>query len=59
MGLDAMTLAELEKSASDLRHFVKCNPRYCSMEKVELEDVEQWITKRKSEGEPQPDETVF
>jgi hypothetical protein len=44
--LDKMSLAELEDLAAKLRHAIARNPEHSRMEKVELEDVKQWIAVR-------------
>ena len=54
MGLENKSLAELEKLASDLRTQIARNPNHSTMAKVELEDVESWITQRRKEAKPGP-----
>jgi hypothetical protein len=44
--LDKMSLAELEDLAAKLRHTIARNPEDSRMERVELEDVKQWIAIR-------------
>jgi hypothetical protein len=44
--LGKMSLAELEDLAAKLRHAIARNPEHSRMEKVELEDVKQWIAIR-------------
>jgi hypothetical protein len=54
-GLEKMSLTELEEIASKLRHAIARNPEHSRMERVELEDVKQWIAIRQnqdSDSEP-------
>ena len=52
MSLETKNLAELEELASNLRLQMARNPDHSTMEKVELEDVQEWITLRRKEGKP-------
>jgi len=58
MGLDTKTLAELLEIAGGLRRHIQSHPGHCSMEEVELQDVEQWIKEypKKEEG---PDGIIY
>ena len=54
--LAKMTLAELEDLATKLRHAIARNPEHSQTERVELEDLKQWVAIRQnrdsSESEP-------
>ena len=54
--LAKMTLAELEDLATKLRHAIARNPEHSQAERVELEDLKQWVAIRQnrdsSESEP-------
>ena len=52
MSLENKSLAELEELATNLRSQIALNPNHTAMEKVELEDVQEWITLRRKEGKP-------
>jgi hypothetical protein len=52
MSLENKSLAELEELASNLRMQIARNPNHSTLEKVELEDVEGWITSRRKEAKP-------
>ena len=52
MSLENKNLAELEELASNLRLQMARNPDQSTMEKVELEDVQEWITLRRKEAKP-------
>lgn len=51
VGLEKVTLAELEDLAAKLRHAIARNPQNSRMEQVELEDVKQWIAIRQNREE--------
>lgn len=50
MSLEDRTLAELEQLATKLRQQIARNPEHSKIERVELEDVEQWIALRCKEA---------
>jgi hypothetical protein len=52
MSLENKSLAELEELASNLRSQIARHPAHSTLEKVELEDVEGWITSRRKEAKP-------
>jgi len=54
MSLENKSLAELEALASKLRMQIVRNPNHSTIEKVELEGVEEWITLRRKEAKPGP-----
>jgi hypothetical protein len=46
--LDKMSLTELEDLAAKLRHAIARNAEHSRLERVELEDVKQWIAIRQN-----------
>jgi hypothetical protein len=52
MSLENKTLAELEQLAVKLRQQIASNPEHSKIERVELEDVKQWIALRHKETTP-------
>ena len=46
--LAKMTLAELEDLATKLRHAIARNPEHLQVERVELEDLKQWVAIRQT-----------
>jgi hypothetical protein len=54
--LEKMSLLELEEIATKLRHAIARNPEHSQAERVELEDLKQWVAIRQnrdsSESEP-------
>ena len=49
MALDKLRLDELEQLKSKLKTAIARNPGHSRIERVELEDVEQWIALRRQE----------
>ena len=46
--LNKMSLSELEELAAKLRHTIARDPEHSRIERVELEDVQQWIAIRQN-----------
>jgi hypothetical protein len=59
MSLENKTLDELEQLAAKLRQQIARNPGHSKIERVELEDVEQWIAARRQERTPERSEPHF
>jgi hypothetical protein len=54
MSLETKSLAELEELASNLRKQIARSPNHSTMEKVELEQVQDWLALRRREAKPGP-----
>jgi len=60
VSLENKTLTELEQLAVKLRQQIAHNPEHSKIERVELEDVEQWIHLRRKEATSErPDDPTF
>jgi hypothetical protein len=58
MSLETKSLAELEELASNLREQIARNPDHSSMEKLELEDVQDWLRLRSKEAVGSPSNDI-
>ncbi len=54
MALDQKTLPDLRELKLKLENQVRANPKHSKMERVELDDVNQWIRLRLKESDLVP-----
>jgi len=54
MALDQKTLAELHELRLKLEEQIRRDPEHSKMERVELDDVNQWIRLRQKESQSVP-----